>query len=112
VLRTQDYRPRIWLVIAACKFDDYVLNSFLKFRITDQTYVEVSGLTQPMRLFNDHHRVLSEGRDNTLNGIDWLQASKTFSFCGDNASSFVDLSHAINVRFTSVISVYVHLSPF
>jgi hypothetical protein len=25
---------------------------------------------------------------------------------------FVDLSHAINVRFTSVISVYVHLSPF
>jgi len=29
-----------------------------------------------------------------------------------DASGFVDLPHAINVRFTSVISVYVHLSPF
>jgi hypothetical protein len=29
-----------------------------------------------------------------------------------DASGFVDLSHAINVRFTSVISVYAHLSPF
>ena len=29
-----------------------------------------------------------------------------------DASGFVDLFHAINVRFTSVISVYAHLSPF
>ena len=29
-----------------------------------------------------------------------------------DASGFVDLSHAINVRFTSVNSVYVYLSPF
>ena len=29
-----------------------------------------------------------------------------------DASGFVDLFHAINIRFTSVISVYAHLSPF
>jgi len=29
-----------------------------------------------------------------------------------DASGFVDLFHAINVRFTSVISGYAHLSPF
>jgi len=29
-----------------------------------------------------------------------------------DASGFVDLTHAINVRFTPVISVYVHLSLF
>jgi hypothetical protein len=29
-----------------------------------------------------------------------------------DASGFVDLFHAINVRFTSVISVYAHLFPF
>ncbi len=29
-----------------------------------------------------------------------------------DASGFVDLSHAINVRFTPVISMYVHLSLF
>jgi hypothetical protein len=28
-----------------------------------------------------------------------------------DASSFVDLFHAINVRFTSVISVYAHFFP-
>jgi hypothetical protein len=29
-----------------------------------------------------------------------------------DASGFVDLFHAINVRFTPVISAYAHLSPF
>ena len=34
--------------------------------------------------------------------------------CGflPDARGFVDLSHAINVRFTSVIGVYAHLSRF
>jgi hypothetical protein len=57
------------LVIAAGKFNDDVLNGFLKGRVPDQANIEVTGLPQPVCLADDHYGMLLERRDNPSDGI-------------------------------------------
>ena len=67
---TADVSVEQRLVIAAGKFYDNVLDRLLEFTITDQTYVELTRLTQPVCFANDHDRMLLEGGDNALYSTD------------------------------------------